>query len=154
MKKEQTSEDNLALSVWIRLLKTHNLVFREARTRMAPYCTMAQFDVLAQLSREKDGATPAELSRRLLVTAGNLTGLLDRMEKSGFLSRQRDSNDRRLTRVSLTQKGKDLAKKIIPIHTADIQELASNLSVGELKQLRQVLDKWIQGLTQEPGVES
>ena len=80
--------ENLALSVWIRMLKVHNLVFRAARTRMAPYCTMAQFDVIAQLSREKDWTTPAELSRRLLVTAGNLTGLLDRMQKSGLVLRQ------------------------------------------------------------------
>lgn len=135
--------DNIALSVWIRMLKAHNLVFRQARTAMAPYCTMAQFDVIAQLSREKDGTTPAELSRRLLVTAGNLTGLLDRIEKAGLVKRRPDPQDRRVTRVHLTNKGRELAKKVIPIHAKDIQEIISGLNMNELKHLRQLLEKLI-----------
>lgn len=123
------------------MLKAHNAVFRQARARMAPYCTMAQFDVIAQLSRETEGLTSAELSRLLLVTAGNLTGLLDRMEKADLVKRMKDEKDRRMTRVTLTEKGKSLAMKVIPLHARDIQKILGGLNAGELKQLRDLLDK-------------
>jgi len=140
---------NLALSVWIRMLKVHNLVFREARTRMASYCTMAQFDVLAQLAREQNGTTSAELSRRLLVTAGNLTGLLDRMEKASLIFRKPDSKDRRVVWIHLTDKGNELAAKIIPLHSKDISEIIGGLDVTELKSLRRLLDKLVDGIGPE-----
>lgn len=140
---------NLALSVWIRMLKVHNTIFREARTKMAPYCTMAQFDVLAQLSREQNGTTSAELSRRLLVTAGNLTGLLNRMGKAGLIFRKPDSKDRRVVWLHLTDKGKELAAKVIPLHTRDISEIIGGLEVTELKNLRHLLDKLIEGIGPE-----
>lgn len=146
MKHESGTPENLALSVWIRMLKAHNVVFRKARARMAPYCTMAQFDVIAQLSREKEGITPAELSRSLLVTAGNLTGLLDRMEKAELVKRMKDEKDRRMTRVTLTDKGRDLAAKVIPLHAQDIQQILGGLNAGELKQLRGLLDKLVETL--------
>lgn len=139
--KRAIDADHLALSVWIRMLKAHNVVFRRARERMAPFCTMAQFDVLAQLSREEHGITPAELSRLLLVTAGNLTGLLDRMERAQLVKRMPDEKDRRMTRVTLTDKGKTLALKIMPIHSQDIQEILGGLNAGELRKLRGLLDK-------------
>lgn len=146
MKHESGTPESLALSVWIRMLKAHNVVFRKARARMAPYCTMAQFDVIAQLSREKEGITPAELSRSLLVTAGNLTGLLDRMEKAELVKRMKDEKDRRMTRVTLTDKGRDLAAKVIPLHAQDIQQILGGLNAGELKQLRGLLDKLVETL--------
>jgi DNA-binding MarR family transcriptional regulator len=138
--------DPAAVGTWIRMLKAHNLIFRETRRGLAPYCTMTQFDVIAQLMREKNGTTSAELSRRLLVTAGNLTGVLDRMVKSGLVRRNPDKQDRRVTRVSLTDKGKELAKTAIPIHTRDIQTLFGALSAVELRQIRLLLDKLIAGV--------
>src|SRR5438876_4378665 len=87
---------NTAVGAWLRLLKAHNLIIRKARGQLARQCTLAQFDVLAQLSREKNGTTAAELSRRRLVTAGNLTGILDRMERDSLIRREPDKSDRRV----------------------------------------------------------
>ena len=61
------------VSLWVRLLESHNLMLSEVRRRLADDCTMPRFDLLANLERE-DGQTLAALSRRMLVTAGNLTG--------------------------------------------------------------------------------
>ena len=109
---------------------------------------MAQFDVLAQLSRNNRGTTLAELSRHLLVTAGNVTGLIDRMEEAGFVKRTPDPEDRRSTRVLLTGKGKKLAGTVIPRHSRDIRDSFRSLHKNEILQLRRVLDKMIQALDQ------
>jgi DNA-binding MarR family transcriptional regulator len=135
-----------AISVWIRFLKAYNLIVREARMRLSDHCTIAQFDILAQLSREKNGSTLTDLSKRLLVTAGNLTGVVDRMEKLELVRRNSDSKDRRITRVQLTEKGKLLAKTVIPRHSKDIDQLFSTLDQKELGQMRELLDKLIHGL--------
>lgn len=137
---------NQALGAWIRLLKTHNLIVRESRTRLAEHCTLAQFDILAQLMRTGDGMSPAELSRRLLVTAGNVTGMVDRMEQAGLVLRKRDPQDRRAIRIQLTEKGKRKAKTVIPRHASDMGDMFQTLSDREIEQLRRLLDKLITGL--------
>jgi len=135
-----------AIGVWIRFLKAYNLIVREARMRLSDYCTIAQFDILAQLSREKDGTPLTILSKRLLVTAGNLTGIIDRMEKLDLVKRVPDSKDRRVTRVQLTEKGKQLAKMVIPRHTKDIEQIFSVLAEKEVVQLKSLMDKLIHSL--------
>ena len=139
-------ELNPALRVWVRLLKTHNLILMKSRAKLAKHCTMAQFDVLAQLSRGNDGITSIDLSRRLLVTAGNVTGMIDRMERDDLVERRPDPTDRRVTRVHLTEKGKQLAETVIPKHTKDIERLFRPLKILELQRLRHTLDKLIAGL--------
>jgi hypothetical protein len=66
------ADRHLAVSTWLRLLHGYALIERELRRAVAEHCTFPQFDVLSQLDRERDGLTFVELSRRLLVTAGNL----------------------------------------------------------------------------------
>src|SRR5688572_25252233 len=94
------SQARAAVSLWVRLLESHNLILAEVRRRLAEECTMPRFDLLANLERE-DGQTLAQLSRRMLVTAGNLTGLVDRAERDGVVERRADPSDRRLSRVYL-----------------------------------------------------
>jgi len=140
------SSANPALSAWIRLLKAHNLIVKQSRSHLAEHCTLPQFDILAQLLRENNGTTLAELSRRLLVTAGNVTGLIDRMEHAGLVARKADSKDRRMIRVHLTPRGKNLAKTVIPAHANDIGKMFTGLTEKEMRQLRELLDKLIGGL--------
>jgi DNA-binding MarR family transcriptional regulator len=143
--EEVKPSQNLGVSAWIRLLKAHNLVLREVRSKLKGYCTLSQLDVLAHLAREKDGATLAELSRHLLVTAGNITGLIDRMERSGYVKRFPDPEDRRVTRVQLTGSGKSLAETVLPKHAEDIEAVFGSLSDSEKIELRQLLDKFLAG---------
>jgi DNA-binding MarR family transcriptional regulator len=144
--RKNIPQQNLALSSWIRLLKVHNLIIRQIRSKIAKYCTLSQFDVLAHLSREKEGATLAELSRHLLVTAGNITGLIDRMERLGYVKRIRDIKDRRVIRVQLTESGERLTATVLPQHSQDITEAFWPLNDQEKLQFRDLLDKLIEGL--------
>ncbi len=141
----ERSPAHLGLSAWIRLIKAYNLVLRKARSRLTE-CTLSQFDVVAHLVREINGMTPVELSRRLLVTAGNITGLIDRMEKSEFVERRRHAGDRRTIRIHLTAKGRKLAERVIPRHSADIESIFTVLSDAEKNQLHKILDKLIRAL--------
>jgi DNA-binding MarR family transcriptional regulator len=139
---------NPALSAWIRLLKAYNLIVKQSRSRLAEHCTLAQFDILAQLSRANDGTTPAELSRKLLVTAGNVTGMIDRMQEAGLVQRKDDLKDRRIIRVHLTSRGRNLAKAVIPEHANDIRRMFSGMKENEIRELGKLLDKLIGGLEQ------
>lgn len=128
------------VSLWVRLLESHNLMLGEIRRRLADAATMPRFDLLANLERE-DGQTLAALSRRMLVTAGNLTGLVDRAERDAVVERRADPRDRRLSRVYLTPKGRELIKVLLPLHAEHIGELVSGLDGGERRELRRLLGK-------------
>ena len=133
------------LSLWVRLLESHNLMLGEVRRRLSDVCTMPRFDLLANLERE-DGQTLAALSRRMLVTAGNLTGLVDRAERDGVVERRADPNDRRLSRVYLTPKGRELITQLLPLHAGHVNELLSGLDANDRRELRRLLGKVRDGL--------
>jgi DNA-binding MarR family transcriptional regulator len=100
--------------------------------------TMARFDLLASLHRH-DGQTLAALSRALLVTAGNVTGLVDRAERDGVVARRPDPDDRRASRVWLTERGRTLIKSVLPIHDKQVHEMLVVLPREERRELRKVL---------------
>jgi DNA-binding MarR family transcriptional regulator len=132
--------ETLGVGLWVRLLESHNLMLGQVRRRLAGECTMPRFDLLANLERE-DGQTLAALSRRMLVTAGNLTGLVDRAERDGVVERRSDPGDRRLSRVYLTSKGRELVQSLLPKHAHDVTDLLSTLDPGERRELRRLLGK-------------
>ncbi len=112
---------HLAVSVWVRLLKAHGLVLRELRRRVPDALTLPQFDVLVQLHRHPEGMTSRQLTRELLVTAGNVTGLVDRLEALGLVERRPVPEDRRAMRVALTGRGRRVARRAIPRHRRDVE---------------------------------
>ncbi len=128
------------VSLWVRLLESHNLVLGEVRRKLADATTMPRFDLLANLERE-DGQTLAALSRRMLVTAGNLTGLVDRAERDGVVERRADPRDRRLSRVYLTPKGRELIVELLPKHAEEIGALFEELDPADKRELRRLLGK-------------
>jgi DNA-binding MarR family transcriptional regulator len=134
---EQAKSD---VSLWVRLLEAHNLMLGEIRRRLSDAATMPRFDLLANLERE-DGQTLAALSRRMLVTAGNLTGLVDRAERDGVVERRPDPRDRRLSRVFLTPKGRALITGVLPLHATHVGELLAGLDAAERRELRRLLGK-------------
>lgn len=99
---------------------------------------MARFDLLASLHRH-DGQTLAGLSRALLVTAGNVTGLVDRAERDGVVERRPDPDDRRASRVWLTERGRTLIKSVLPMHDAQVHEMLSGLPRQDRRELRRLL---------------
>lgn len=138
---EGLERGRLAVSLWLRLLKSHNLIVGELRKRLQDACTFPQFDVLAQLAREPDGTSMMELSRRLLVTAGNMTGVVNRLERDGLVRRQQDQRDRRVTRIRLTPRGRAVARTLVPRHGRDIGQILGVLHRGEQRLLRDLLGR-------------
>jgi DNA-binding MarR family transcriptional regulator len=139
----------LAPSIVVRLLATHNLLIGALRRGLAPELTLARFDLLAQLARE-DGPTLASLSRHMLVTAGNLTGLVDRAERDGIVERRADPKDRRLTRVFLTTRGEKLAQRAIREHNRLAEELLAPMPEADRKSLRDLLGR-LRGVLEDGG---
>lgn len=132
---------DLALSVWVRLLKAHGLMMREVRRRVPERLTLPQFDVLAQLTRREDGMTPGELTRELLVTAGNVTGIVARLEGLGLVERRPVPEDRRTVRVRLTPRGRQLTQRVIPRHRRDVGALLEGVPREDLARLRDLLGR-------------
>jgi DNA-binding MarR family transcriptional regulator len=133
----------------LRIATCCNLLMREARQRIAGRwnLTLPQFDVLAELARaDAGGFTFIELSRLLLVTSGNLTGIVDRLEQQRLVKRHPDGNDRRVIRVALTDKGRRLTDRVLPAHAADIEEILSFMPASDLDQLNALLGRLRDGL--------
>jgi DNA-binding MarR family transcriptional regulator len=140
-------------SIVVRLLATHNLLLGALRTGFGPSVSLARFDLLAQLDRD-DGQTLAALSRKMLVTAGNLTGLVDRAERDGIVERRPDETDRRLTRVHLLPKGARLAAQMIRRHAELADEIVDKLDHTEREDLRRLLGRLresLEALPREPS---
>jgi DNA-binding MarR family transcriptional regulator len=127
-----------SVSLWFRLLSCHAVMLADLRHELDDRVTLARFDLLASLHRE-DGQTLASLSRALLVTAGNLTGLVDRAERDGVVERRDDPSDRRLARVWLTAAGSALIRTLLPAHDRRVHELLRGLPAEDRHALRRLL---------------
>ena len=102
-----SSDDHHSLRLWLRLLACSTHIETEIRKRLRAQfgMTLARFDYLAQLHRHPDGLRMSALSRFLMVTGGNVTGLTDELEKDGLVQRDAEPGDRRSYRVALTAAG-------------------------------------------------
>jgi DNA-binding MarR family transcriptional regulator len=143
------ADGQLALSVWVRLLKAHGLMLREVRRRVPVSLTLPQFDVLAQLYRRDEGMTPGELTRELLVTAGNVTGIVDRLVRLGLAERRPVPHDRRAVRVRLTARGQRLMRRVIPRHRRDVAILLARVPPDDLTRLRDLLGSLARSLEED-----
>jgi DNA-binding MarR family transcriptional regulator len=133
----------------LRIATCYNLLMREARQTIAQRwrLTLPQFDVLAELARaDAGGFTFVELSRLLLVTSGNLTGIVDRLEEQRLVERRPDAKDRRVIRVALTDKGRRVTDEVLPAHAADIDDILSFMPRAALTQLSDLLGRLRDGL--------
>lgn len=130
-----------AVSLWLRLMKTYNLVLREARRSLQNDLTLPQFDVIAQLHREPEGLTQAELTRRLLVTSANLTGIVRRLQSQGLVRREQHHRDRRAVRLQLTKKGERFAQSAVAKHADALSELFHGVPFEDQRLLRETLGR-------------
>src|SRR5262245_48332083 len=131
------------LRLWLRLLASTTLIEREVRTRLREQfdVTLPRFDLMAQLDRSPKGMTLGELSRRMMVTNGNVTGLADRLVTEGIVSRRTAANDRRAQVVRLTDKGRRQFRKMAKAHEQWVADLFDGLSKREIADLLVLLGK-------------
>lgn len=128
-----------ALRLWIALARCYASFARAVGGRVAEYgLTTPQFGVIEALYHL--GPLPlGELAEKLLVTGGNITYMMDRLEEQGLVTRERSSLDRRVVRARLTPAGESLMEEVFPGHAAAIAELAAELDAEEQETLRTLL---------------
>lgn len=132
-----TDRDRLDLRTWLRLMTCTNLIESEIRRRMRDEfdITLARFDLLAQLDRAGRGLTMGELSRRLMVTNGNVTALIDRLVGEELVARHPDPDDRRAQIIELTTDGRHAFDRMSSAHAGWITELFADMGRHELETL-------------------
>ena len=131
------------LKTWIRLLGVTRGAENHLRDylRRAHATTLPRFDVMAALWRKRDGVTMSELSRLLLVSNGNATAVVDRLEADGMVRREAEDGDRRRIRVRLTAEGLETFEIMAMGHEAEVDAILGRLSEPDLEALRDILSR-------------
>ena len=141
-KLEGTAEDHGKLKLWLRLLtctiKVENLISNRLRSQFNT--TLPRFDVMAALARADGDLTMGELSKWLLVSNGNVTGVVSRLVKDGLVERRR-AKDRRVQYVRLTAAGRRQFKTIAAAHEDWINQMLDPLSDRDIRSLMTQLSK-------------
>jgi MarR family 2-MHQ and catechol resistance regulon transcriptional repressor len=124
----------------IQVLSAANVMVKESHRLFRPHgISDAQFNVLNVLGPEPAGLSQRELSDYLVVDRSNITGLLDRMEKSGWVQRADHPDDRRVYLVTLTPAGRKLWQKVLPEYTAAVRRVTATVPEIELKRALETL---------------
>lgn len=131
------------LRLWLRLLACTQLIERQIRADLRERfeTTLPRFDLMAQLERAPEGLRMNELSRRMMVTGGNVTGITDQLEAEGLVERTEVEGDRRAYRVRLTPKGRKQFNAMAEAHEGWIVEAFSALGPREVQTLHGLLGK-------------
>lgn len=136
------ADDHRALRLWLRLLTCTQLIERSVRRRLRERfaTTLPRFDLMSQLQRHAEGLKMNELSRRMMVTGGNVTGIVDQLVREGLVERVADT-DRRAYRVRLTRSGARAFGEMAREHEAWIVRLLDGLTAREHAGLLALLAK-------------
>lgn len=129
--------DHAVLKLWLRLLASSTQIENEVRRRLRERfdISLARFDYLSQLYRVREGMKMRELSRLLMVTGGNVTGLTDELERDGYVVREESPGDRRAWIVRLTPRGRSSFEAMATEHERWIRELFAGLDAEAVRQL-------------------
>jgi DNA-binding MarR family transcriptional regulator len=130
-----------SLRLWLRLLSATTRIEDTIRQRLREQfgITLPRFDLMAQLERESEGLSMGELSRRMMVTGGNVTTIVDQLEREQLVQRHPHASDRRAFIVHLTPAGRDAFAAMASAHEAWVVELLSPLPTAQQAQLHQLL---------------
>ena len=131
------ADSKARLRLWIRLLRASRLIEGVTRERLRAQfdATLPRFDVMAALYRQPDGMLMSEISRFLMVSNGNVTGIVDRLVADGFVARAQRNGDRRTSFITLTRKGRAAFADMAAAHENWIDELLGGVSVRDAEQM-------------------
>jgi DNA-binding MarR family transcriptional regulator len=140
---EMPDDHREELRLWLRLLTCTTLIEGEVRSRLRERfdVTLPRFDLMAQLDKASDGMTLSDLSKRMMVSNGNLTGLVDRLVTSGHIVRTASPTDRRATVISLTESGRGEFRAMAAEHELWIADLFGGLTERDRNDLMRLLGK-------------
>ena len=145
-------DHHASLRLWLRLLSCSTRIEDTIRQRLREHfsLTLPRFDLMAQLEREPQGLTMGELSRRMMVTGGNVTAIVAQLESEQLVQRQAHADDRRSFTVRLTAAGRRAFTAMAQDHEAWVVELLSPLTDRQQDQLYRLLGTLKSGLTPPP----
>ena len=132
-----TIERKARLRLWIRLLRASRFIEGVTRERFKVQfnMTLPRFDVMAALYRKPDGMLMSEIARFLIVSNGNVTGIVDRLVSEGFVARSQRNGDRRTSFITLTRRGRAAFVAMATAHEHWIDELLGGVSARDAEQL-------------------
>lgn len=141
----------LSIGVWVRILRVYTVISTEIRKKVGKKgLTLPQLYVLTTIGLQGDMLL-GKLGKELLVTKGNITTIVDHLERSEFVLRDQDKKDRRKIWVRLTPKGEQFFGEILSAYEEEFVPLMHCLSQEELKQLSLLLKKMAEGFSQGKG---
>jgi DNA-binding MarR family transcriptional regulator len=134
---DQRTHAKQSLRVWLRMLRATTIIEKRIRAHLkADYdSTLPRFDVLSALYREKAPITMSQLTDHLLVSNGNITGLVNRLVEDGLIDRESDPDDRRAQRVALTAEGRAAFREMAEGHEALVDSLFAAMSDHDMDTL-------------------
>ena len=140
---ERPHDHKTELRLWLRLLTCSTLIENEVRRRLRESfdITLPRFDLLAQLDRTPNGMTLGELSQRMMVSNGNITGLVDRLAEQGLIRRRSLPKDRRVQIVSLTAEGQRFFRGMARVNADWVGEIFDGLTPSDIETLMPLLAK-------------
>lgn len=140
---EAPADHRAELRLWLRLLTCTTLIETEVRQRLREEFdfTLPRFDLLAQLDKAEDGLVLGEISKRLMVSAGNVTALVERLLESGHITRTASPTDRRVQIIRMTDAGRTSFRAMADEHGDWIGRLFEGLEAADMEALMRLLGK-------------
>jgi len=142
-------EDHQSIRLWLRLLTCTNMIEQRLRARLREEfaITLPRFDFMAQLHRVPEGLTMGELSQRMMVSGGNVSGIANQLVSEGLVSRSPVPDNRRTFCVKLTAEGRRRFTAMADAHESWVVEMLGDLSPGEHQQIMGLLTRLKSGVT-------
>jgi DNA-binding MarR family transcriptional regulator len=138
-----TNDHHQSLKLWLRMLSCTTKIEAEIRSRLRTEfgITLPRFDLMAQLERHPEGLRMGELSKRMMVTGGNITGITDQLEQENLVVRVPDPKDGRAFSVKLTPAGRKAFAQMAEVHESWVAELLQEISQEDKGQLIELLSQ-------------
>ena len=154
MESRLTDEHHQSLRLWLRMLSCTTRIENEIRSRLRTTfdITLPRFDLMAQLQRHPDGLRMGELSKRMMVTGGNITGITDQLEREQLVVRVQDVNDRRASAVKLTPAGRAAFDEMATVHERWIEEMLADVAAEDKATMIALLSTMKRSLRVDDGV--
>jgi len=140
---QNVADDHTALRTWLRLLTCHNLIESRLRALLRTQLdtTLPRFDLMAQLARHPEGIKMGDLSRLLMVSGGNVTGVTDRLVDLGLIERREDPTDRRAYYLALTPEGQKQFHNMATLHEQWVSDIFEGFNEAEMLRVSKLLAK-------------
>lgn len=148
METRVAGADHQSIRLWLRLLTCSSMIESQLRTRLRERfdTTLPRFDFLAQLERVPEGLTMGELSRRMMVSGGNISGIAVQLGDEGIIERWQLPENRRTHMVKLTAKGRRQFAAMAAEHEQWVIEILDHLSTNDIRDMMRMLGKLKTGL--------